>query len=198
MSAQCSIVHSDEFIILQRPAPFSDPIFRPRRRPYTSKELKYIGSLAPLDMLPPTLRRSRTNRSPPMMHFGWIVGDESKARLMDKAHETQCYFYVYDEVFLEEKGAQGPLLLDELDTMEGAAEDIIEGLGIKLPILQLVDGVLTGAERGYKTCFNLFTNRQLDQNLPSEEDIERIREELRFEGKPGWWPAFDFSWNPRN
>ncbi|KAF7794059.1 hypothetical protein EIP86_005188 [Pleurotus ostreatoroseus] len=196
MSAQYSIVQPDESAILQRPSPShasADLIFRPRRKPYNLEELRYIWSLAPLDVLPPTLSLTRTNRSPPIMHFGWIIGDESKARLMDKAYETKCYAYVYDDVFQEEDGAEGPLLLNELDTMEGAAEDTVVGLGIKLPVLQFVDVVSTSANR-FTPFLTLFTNHQLDKDLPTEEDIKRIQEELNFEGKPAWWPSFYFSW----
>ena len=63
-----------------------------------SKELEYIASIVPLDDLPPSLRRTSTNRRrPPKMHFGWMVDDDARAVLMAKAHETQCYVYAYDE-----------------------------------------------------------------------------------------------------
>ncbi|KAF7794057.1 hypothetical protein EIP86_005186 [Pleurotus ostreatoroseus] len=130
------------------------------------------------------------------MHFGWIIEDESKSRLMDMAPETQRYIYEYDDVFLEADNVQGPLPLDEPGTMEAAAADILRGLHIKLPATQFVDGVITGTEEFYAPCFTLFTSYQLNKNLPSEEDIERIRKEFKFEGKPGWWPAYDFSWIP--
>ncbi|KAF7794056.1 hypothetical protein EIP86_005185 [Pleurotus ostreatoroseus] len=207
MSTPCTITQSNGLAVLGKPAPshISDPIFRPRRRPYNSEELKYIWSLAPFAVLPPILRRTRTNRSPPLMHFGWIIDDESEARLMEKAHEARCYL-MYDEVLLEEEDCgpgseprvfkvQGPVPIHKLGTLEMAGELVFSELNIKFSGSQTV--TLMGAPIDQDVYFfSLFTNHDLDKTLSSQEEIQTIQKRLSFKGKPAWWPSDDFSWIP--
>ena len=172
-----------------------------------SKELEHIASIAPLDDLPPSLRRTSTNRRPPEVYFGWLIDDDATAVLMAKAHETQCCVYTYDEDRDEgddydeddddddEEEPKGRRVIHEFGSMDCAAIHILRGMEIALPVPQNLTLALTTTGRNYYGyCFTLFTNYTLDKSLPSAEEIKRIQEELKFKCDPQWWPAWEFEW----
>ena len=113
---------------------------------------------------------------------------------MDKARGIQRYVHEYDEsLWDEEDRIELPQCLDDLDDLEYAAADLLKGLNIKLPCSQYVEVVSTPTDL-YTPCFALFSNYDIEKNMPSEEEIMTVQKELKLKGKPAWWPSFAFSW----
>lgn len=164
-----------------------------------SQEWSYICSLMPLNALPPTLRPTSRSRRPPTMRFAWIINETAKARLLERAHQSPEHVAYEnardneDDECIERHCPPGEHVhIMEPMTMVCAAELIFEDLGVSLP--RSLVGMVSTADESLAFCLTLYTNYELDKALPSQDDIERIRERLGFEGKPQWWPNSRFGW----
>lgn len=172
-----------------------------------SKESAYIRSLAPLTFLPPSLVRTTNNERPPVMRFGWVLNDTVKARLREIArNDPECYVYgnpygngFDDDATDSDLGCPPGLSgiprarVDDYCTMDLAAESVLRALGISLPGDQYIELVSTRDEEA-AVCFALYTNYELDKDLPTRQEVQDICERLGLEGNPQWWPELEFQW----
>ncbi|KAJ3558786.1 hypothetical protein NM688_g727 [Phlebia brevispora] len=178
----------------------SDPaIFRRRRYAYTIEELRYIRRLAPLESLPRSLVRTPQSSHPPQMHYALLLTDAAKEMLLNLAAERQfttyaCKFADDDsDLDLDSDSEDDSDEVDEFVTLDLVAGSIVDDLGVKLPVSQFIDRVMT-PNNSFAFCFTLYTNYELNR-APSSEDIEKIQSYLGLIDRPFWYPnAFRFQW----
>lgn len=140
------------------------------------------------------------------MRFGWILNDTIKAHPREIArNEPECYVYrnLYENGFDDgatdsDQGCPPGLFgiprarVDDYCTMD-LAESVLRALGISLPGDQYLNMVSTPDEEA-AVCFALYTNYNLDEDLPTRQEVQNICERLGLEGNPQWWPELEFQW----
>lgn len=186
-----------------------DPIFTPRNYPYDEKvrketstdsmnidkaqqELAYIRSLAPFTHLPLSLVPTDLEPYPPLMQFGWMISDSLKEQLY-RCADSQEQNYVK---------RHGLTRKSETLTFEIALDHLLKGLELSWSNKESIRLVLTNSSHRATPLFTLYSNHELynlsDGNLPSQEDIEKIRSFFQITESPNWYPTVSiFEWGDR-
>ncbi|OSX59964.1 hypothetical protein POSPLADRAFT_1075404 [Postia placenta MAD-698-R-SB12] len=152
----------------------------------------------PLDTLPRALiPRSHASLRPPVLRYGWVADEEDFIELARKYNCIKTRAPYDPKEFEDEDEADGepepPNWLHEgdprwpdidiLDTINAVMVQVANDLGVKIPDLDF-----GGAMRdGECTIVSLFTNYDVTQKLPSQEDIERYGAALGVTEKPKWY-----------
>ncbi|KIY50717.1 hypothetical protein FISHEDRAFT_56900 [Fistulina hepatica ATCC 64428] len=149
----------------------------------------------PADELSPVFKRSRENKRPPTLRYGWVVYDQTG--IWDYAMSRMKEYGVrptrrLPENFAPEHGDYISELLDVLDILRdesGVFEATSEPVVAEA---QFLPG-------GYRVNYfiSAYTNYVRERDLPSQEEVEKLGSLLGLPGKPQWYLADNFDLRPR-
>ncbi|KIY42919.1 hypothetical protein FISHEDRAFT_78982 [Fistulina hepatica ATCC 64428] len=148
----------------------------------------------PVDELSPEFKRSRENKRPPTLRYGWVVRDQ-----------TGIWDYALSR--MKQHGIRPSRKLPE-DFVPRNGNYVSEFLDVRNVLVDEsgvfdVDStcvVVADADRrwGYRleSFISAYNNYVRERDLPSQEAVEKLGSLLGLQGRPQWYLADDFDLRP--